>query len=186
MNFDAIIQLVTDNLIISVVVAFVVLFLFYRLIRTARMYLGAKSYVKKARKLDKRKFNGLTLVDKIAKKRKKNTNSFKKLRGRAKKWVRKYLTHKFEELPIITRYSRGKLFKRSKNHLMIIVKNERKTLKKIKMKKGMKQLIEITNKYECLDEVIAFMHNLPEAILEDQDYDIFVSEADIMITYVIK
>ncbi len=69
---------------------------------------------------------------------------------------------------------------------MIIVKNERKTLKKIKMKKGMKQLIEITNKYECLDEVIAFMHNLPEAILEDQDYDIFVSEADIMITYVIK
>jgi len=186
MDFDTFIELVTHNLIVSFVVVAIIVFIIYRLIKTARMYLGAKSYVKKAKKLDKKKFNGMTLVEKISKKRKKKTNSFKKLNGRGKKLVRKYLTHKFEELPVITRYARGKLFKRSNNRLIIIIKNERRTLKKIGMKNGMKQLIEVTNKYDCLDEVLTFFHNLPEAILEEQEYDVFFGEEDIVITYIIK
>ena len=186
MNFQDFIQIITDNLIVSVFVGVILLIIFIRLIRTARMYLGAKSFVKKARKLDKRKYNGLTLVEKTSKKRKKNTNSFKKLKGRSKKWVRKYLTHKFDELPIITKYSRGKLFKRSNNRLILHVKNEKKTIKKISMKKGMKQLIEISNKYECLDEIITFLHHLPEAILNEQEYDIFLGEEGLLLTYQVK
>ncbi|AIO18999.1 hypothetical protein KQ51_01122 [Candidatus Izimaplasma bacterium HR1] len=186
MNFDAIIQIIMDNILVSVFVGVIVIFIIFRLIKTARMYLGAKSYVRKARRLDKKKFNGLNLVEKTAKRRKKNTNTFKKLRNRGKKWVRKYLTHKFDELPIITRYSRGKLFKRSKNRLIIIVKNEKKTIKKISTKRGMKQIIDISNKYECLDEVITFLHHLPEAILNEQEYDIFFGEEGMLLTYQIK
>ncbi len=186
MSFDSLIQWVTENLITAIIVGAVVIFILFRLFRTARMYLGMKSYVKKAKKQDRKKFNGLVLVDKISKKRKKETNAFNKLRGGAKKKVRKYLTHKFDELPVFTKYSHGKLLKRSKEKLIIIIKNERKTLRKIRMKKSIKQVIDVTNKYQCLDEMITFLHNLPDAILDQQEYDIYAGDEDILITYAIK
>lgn len=186
MNFDTIVQLISKSPIISIIVAVVLIIVLYRLFKTARIYLGIKSYVKKAKKLDKRKFNGSTLVDKISKKRKKKTNSFQMLRGKAKKMVLKYLTYKIEELPVITRYARGKLFKRSNSRLIILVKNEKTTLEKIGMKKGIKQLVDLTNKYDCLDEVLIFLHNLPAAILTQQEYEEFFGEEDIIITYRIK
>ena len=183
---DTIIQFYTDNLLYAAIGTIIALFIIFRLFKTARIYLGTKSYVRKSKKLRKKKFNGILLTDKIKKKRKKNTNEFSKLRGRGKKLVKKYFNYKLEELPVITRYSYGKLLKRSKKKLMIIVKNDRKTLKKINMKKGLKNLIQVTNKYQCLDEVIHFLHNLPDAILEQQDYDIYVGEEEISIGYVIK
>ena len=186
MDFGAFIDMALENWMYTIVIGAIVIFILIRLIKTARMYLGAKSYVKKARKLDRKKFNGLQLIEKIAKKRKKNTNSFGKLSHRGKKLVRKYLTHKIDELPIITKYAKGKLFKRSNNKLNIIIKNQKKTLKKITMKKAMKQLLEVTNKYECLDEMITFLHYLPDAILDDQDYDIYIGDQEVLITYQIK
>ena len=54
------------------------------------------------------------------------------------------------------------------------------------MKKSVKSVIDVTNKYSCLDEMITFLHNLPEAILEKQEYDIYAGDEDIMITYQIK
>jgi len=187
MNFQELIDLAIENWLYTLIIGIIVLFILFRLLRTARMYLGAKGYVRKAKKLDRKKFNGINLVDKIQKKRKKETNSFKKLRGGAKKKVRKYLNHKFDELPVFIRYSYGKLFKRSNDKLMIVIKNERKTLKKIRLKKGIKHVIEATNKYDCLDEMILFLHNLPDAILEQQEYDVYVpGENEVLIAYQIK
>lgn len=186
MDFQSLLDLIMENLIVSIVVIAVILFIFFRTIKTARMYLGAKSYVKKARKLDRRKFNGHDLVSKTARRRKRDTNSFNKLRGRAKKWVRRYFAHKIDELPIITKFSRGKLFKRSNNRLIILLRNSKKTIKKIPMKKAQKQLLDLTNKYNCLDEMITFLHNLPECILDDQEYDVFIGEDELLLTYIIK
>ena len=186
MLLASILDIAKENLLLSIGVVVFLLLIIVRLFRTMRMYLGAKSFVKKSLKKDKKKFNGLTLVEKTSKKRKKNTNSFKKPRGRAKKWVRKYLVHKFEELPIITKYSRGKIFKRSNNRLILLVKNEKKTLKRMSMKKGMKQIIDISNKYDCLDEVLTFLHYLPNAILNEEEYDIFFGEEGLLLTYQIK
>lgn len=183
---DTIIQFYTDNLIIALAVTLVIILIITRLFKTASIYLGTKRYVKKSKRLRKKKYSGLVLTEKIKKKRKKNTNTYKKLRGRGKKLTKKYFTYKIEELPVITRFSYGKLLKRSKKRIFIIVKNERRTLKKIKMKKAFKSFIQITDKYECLDEFIHFLHNLPEAILEQQEYDIFVGDEDLSIGYVIK
>ncbi len=183
---DTIIQFYTDNLLYAGIGTVIALFILFRLFKTAKIYLGTKSYVRKSKKKRKKKFNGIQLTDKIQKKRKKNTNEYSKLRGRGKKLVKKYLNYKLEELPVITRYSYGKLLKRSKKRLIIIVKNDRKTLKKVNMKKGLKNLIQTTNKFHCLDELIHFLHNLPEAILEQQDYDIYIGEEGISIGYVIK
>ena len=183
---DIIIDFYTDNLLYAVIGTIVVLLIISRLYKTALIYLGTKRYVRKSKKLRKKKYNGILLTDKIKKKRKKNTNSFQKLKGRGRKLSKKYFNYKLEELPVITKYSYGKLLKRSRNKLVIIVKNERKTLKKIHMKKGLKTMINVTNKYECLDEFIVFLHNLPEAILEQQDYDIYVGDNDVSISYIVK
>lgn len=179
-------DLIRENLLVSIFVGVIILFIIFRMFKTMRMYLGAKSFVKKSLRLDKKKFNGITLVEKTSKKRKKNTNSFKKLKGRSKKWVRKFLAHKFDQLPIVTRYSRGKLLKRSRNKLLLIVKNEKKTIKRISTKKGEKMLIDLTNKYDCLDEVITFLHHLPNAILNEEEYDIYFGEEGFLLTYQIK
>lgn len=186
MNFQQIIEAAMNNLPVTIAVILVFGFLLLRIFKTARMYLGAKSYVKSAIKLDRKKFNGLQLVDKTKRKRKKESNSFNKLRQRAKNQVRKYFEHKLEELPVFTAYAHGKLFKRSSNNLSILIKRDKKVLKKITNRKGMKNLLEAVNKYQCLDEMVIFLHNLPEAILESNEYDIYCDMQDITITYAIK
>jgi len=186
MTFDDLIQLAMDNPLIAIIGALLIMFIIGRIYMTFKIHLSAKRYVKKSKKLRKKKYNGIQLVDKVEKKRKKGTNSYKKLRGRAKRKVKKYFNYKLEELPVVTRYSYGKLFKRSRDKLMIFARNEKKIVKKVKIKKGLKNLIDLTNKYECLDETIQFLHNLPEAILEQQDYDVYISEQDISIGYKIK
>ncbi len=186
MSIENLIELAMENLVITIVGAVLILFIIFRMYKTFRIHLGAKKYVRKSKKLRKKKWNGIQLVDKIQKKRKKGTNSYNKLRGRGKKRVKKYFNYKLEELPVITRYSYGKLLKRSSDKLVIFARNERKIVKKVGVRKGLKNIIDLTNKYQCLDEMIHFLHNLPEAILEQQDYDVYINEQDISIGYMIK
>jgi len=183
---STIIDIYKDNLLIAILTTLVVIFILFRLFKTAKIYLGAKSYVKKSKKLRKKKYSGIILAEKIQKKRKKNTNCFSKLSRRGKNLVRKYFNYKYEELPVITKYAHGKLLKRSHNTLQLLVRNDKKVLMKAPMKKGVKKLIDITNKFMCLDEVITYLHNLPEAILAQQDYDILIGDEGISFGYKIS
>lgn len=54
------------------------------------------------------------------------------------------------------------------------------------MKKALKQFIEITNKYECLDEFILYLHHLPDAMIKRERYDIYINDFDITIGYDVK
>lgn len=186
MDIESILDWAFENLYLAIGIAVFTIFIIFRVWKTARLYLGNKKYVKKSAKLRRKKFNGTTLVDKITKKRKKGTNSYSKLKGRGKKLTKKYLHYKVEELPIITKFSYGKLFKRSNDKLIIYVKNERKRVMKLKLKKGFKELVKLSNKYECIDELILFLHNLPDAIIEQEEYDIFLPDFDVSIGYKIK
>lgn len=186
MTIQQLIQLAIDNILYTVLITVIGGFLIIRIFKTARMYLGAKQYVRKATKLDKKKFNGMMLIDKTQRKRKRGSNSYNKLRRGSKNKVIRYFEHKLEELPVLCRFKHGKLFKRSKREVIIIIRRNKKVLKKITSKKNLKTLIQVTNKYECLNEMIIFLHNLPEAILEEQEYDIYIGEDDIQITYKLK
>jgi len=186
LTLEKIIETIMENWQISIAVAVISVFIIFRVSKTMSMYLGAKKYAKKSRKLRRKKHNGLLLVDKIKKKRKKNTNSYNKLKGRGKSLVKKYLAFKMVELHMITKFSYGKLLKRSNDKLIIFVKNEKKIVKKISKKKGVKDLINLTNKYSCLNETIQFLHNLSEAILEQQEYEIYLSEQQLTMGYMIK
>lgn len=183
---DQFIDLIQTNPIVAIIVAFVVIMILWRSYKTMRIYLGAKGYIKKSRKLRKKKFNGLLLIDKIKRKRKKNTNSYNKLKGSAKKKVKRYVSYKVEELEVAVRYSYGKMLRRSKEKMFILVSKEGKIVKKIKMNKAQKMIIDVTNKYSCLDEMIVFLHELTESILEQQDYEIYCDEGEVLLSYQIK
>lgn len=180
---ESFLQIYRNNLFLAIIGTVVLLFIISRFIKTAHIYLNAKSYVKKSKRLRKKKYNGNLLVEKIQNKRKKNTNSFHKLKRRGKNLVRKYFEYKLEELPVIRKYSYSKLIKRTNDKIVIVVKNEKKTILKFRLKNNIKKFIEITDKYDCLDDLILFLHNLPEALLEQQDYDIYLSDQDITIGY---
>lgn len=186
MDIEAMIEWIFANIYLAIGIAVVSIFILVRIWRTMKMYIGNKRFVKKSVKLRRKKFNGPKLVEKITKKRKKNTNSFAKLRGRGKRFTKKYFIYKAEELPIITRYSHGKLFKRSNKKLLIVIKDEQKTLMKAKFKKGYKVLVKISNKYNCVDELILYLHNLPEAITEQEQYDVFLPEFSVSLGYEVK
>lgn len=175
-----------ENYIIASIVTSIVFFFLYQLLKSANRYLDVKSYVKKSKRMRKKKFNGIILIEKLKRKRKKHTNSYNKLKGRGKTLTKKYFNYKMVELPAVTKYSYGKLFKKSNKNLIIVVKHGKKTLQKIKMKKSLRNMIQLTNKHSCLDEFILYLHNLPEAILEQQDYDIIVGVEGVSISYVIK
>lgn len=168
------------------VVALIVVLLIWRGFRSASVYFGAKGYVKKSNRLRRKKYNGLTLIEFTEKKRKRNSNSYAKLRRRSKTKVEAYFKYKEEELPGITNYANSKLLKRNRKKIVIFVSNGRKKIKKIYMKKSWKKFVELTNKYDCLDELIQYLHNLPEAILNHQDYDIYIGDHDVSIGYEIK
>jgi hypothetical protein len=175
-----------ENYIIASVITSIVIFILYQLLRSANRYLDIRASVKKSKRLRKKKFNGIYLTEKLQKKRKKHTNSFQKLKGKGKKLTKQYFTYKMSELHAVTKYSYGKLFKKTNKNLIIVVKHGKKTLQKFKIKKSLRNMIQVTNKYDCLDEFINYLHNLPEAILEKQDYDIFVGIEGISIGYIVK
>lgn len=185
MSVNEFIQLSIDNIFITIVVILISILVIIRARKTFRIHLAARKYVKKAKKLRKKKWNGILLVDKIQRKRKKGTNTFNKLKGGGKKRVKKYFTYKIEELPVITKYSYGKLLRRSSNKLIIFARKEKKVVKKVKIKKGLNSLIDLVDRYNCLDEMILFLHNLPDAILNQQEYDIYITEQSISIGYII-
>jgi len=186
MDIETLLTYFFDYFVPIILGLLILYFISRRLLKTAKMYLGMKAYVKKAIKLDRKKFNGLVLVDKIKRKRKRRTNSFQSLRGSAKRNVRKYFIHKVEEIPVFTRYTHGKLLKRTKAKVVFYIKQDSKTLDKFTMKQGPKQLIDCTNQHNCLDEMITFLHHLPDAILEKRDYDIYTAASDTTITYQLK
>ena len=186
MTIDSIFQLAMDNLIYTGIILNVVGFIISRMWKAYRIHLGTKKYVKKAQKLRMKKWNGIQLVDKIHKKRKRGTNSYIKLKGSGKKLVKKYFSYKRKELPVITKYSYSKLLKKSSDKLIIYIRNERKIIKKVNIKKGVKNIIDLTNKYHCLDEMIHFLHNLPDALMDQRDYNIYINERNISIGYMIK
>ncbi|MEC9484379.1 MAG: hypothetical protein UMR38_00715 [Candidatus Izemoplasma sp.] len=175
-----------DYIIFTIIGVIISYFIVKKLFKNMLYYAIVKRFVNKSKRLRKKKYNGLMLVEYTKQKRKKNTNSYKKLKRRAKRKVKKYFIYKIDELPRIVKYTQSKLLKKSRKRLTIIIKNERKTVKKFYLTIGVKPILQLTDTYQCLDEMIQFFHHLPDAILADKDYDIFLDHEGILITYKIS
>ena len=186
MTYEIIDGVTVSDIIGYLLICLIVYLILRRMTKIARQHLAMKNFVKKSIRLDRKKFDGNSLVDKIKRRRKRHTNSFQYLRGGAKRLVRRYFNHKSEELPVIARYANGGLFKRSNNKIVFYVKQGKKTLNKYTLKKGAKFFVDLTNQYNCVDELIVFLHQLPDAVLEKKIIDIYSTIGDVTLTYQIK
>lgn len=179
--------LLSSEYIIYTISGVVIIFFILRyFIKKKWLQIKTKRFVKQSKKRRNKHFNGIKLVEKTKTKRKKNTNTFKKLRRSSKKHVTKYLQYKSQEIPKILNVAANDSLKSSKSVLYIIFKNEKKVLSKVAIELSYKPLINNSNTYECLDEIILFLHHLPDALLEKKDYDVFIQDKNMLITYEIK
>lgn len=184
MSFEEFLQQINNP--IFIIIGFIVLLVIIRIYNTIRIDKGAKSYIKRASKLRRKKFNGPDLIEYTAHKRKGGSNTYKKLKSNAKSRVEKFFQYKEEELPAIVNYVHSKRKKNNKKKLVVFVSNGQRKMIKLRIGKTVKEFIHLTNKFECLDEFIRFLHDLPDAILKQKKHDIYIPEYEVSIGYEIK
>ena len=184
MSFDEILQQINNP--VFIVIGFIIILLVLRIFNNYRVNAGAKSYIKRANRLRRKKFNGPDLIEFTSQKRRGGSNTYKKLKTNAKGRVEKYFQYKEEELPALVNFVYSKYKKKNKRHLTIFVTNGKRKMIKIKLGKTVKEFIQLANKFDCLDELIRFLHNLPDAILKHQKLEVYIPEHEVSIGYSIK
>lgn len=162
------------------------LFILNLVIRRCWFKYKSNRYLAKAQKLREKKFNGIELVKTTQDKRRKHTNCYKRLKGSAKKKVEHYLDYKSKELPNVFNFVENHSLKPSKKILYIVFKSDQKILSKQPIEIGYRQLIKNSDKYDCLDQIILFLHHLPEALLAEKEYDVYIEDEDMIITYEVE
>ena len=65
MTLNEFIQLAVDNYVYTAIVFAVLILIYFRLKKTIRIHLGARRYVKKSKKLRRKKYNGIVLSEKL-------------------------------------------------------------------------------------------------------------------------
>lgn len=184
MSIDEILSQINNP--VFVVIAFIFILVIIKVINNIRINQGAKSYIKRANKLRRKKFNGPDLIEYTAMKRRRGSNTYRRLKGNAKSKVDKYFQYKEEELPALVTFSYGKKRRKTRKKLVIYLTNGHHKIIKIKMGKTVKELVNLSNKFECLDEIIRFLHNLPDAILNKKEYSLYIPEHEATLGYEIK
>lgn len=166
----------------------ILLLLFILNLVIRRLWFNFKSnrYLAKAKRLREKKYNGIELVKTTQDKRRKNTNCFKRLKGSSKKKIEHYLDYKTKELPNIFNFVENNSLKPSKKILYIVFKNDQKIVSKQPIEIGYRQLIRNSDKFDCLDQIILFLHHLPDALLAQKEYDVYIEDEDMIITYEVE
>ncbi len=163
----------------------IILLLFFIMQYYSRVML-LKRMVRRYARQRKKKYNGERLIEKIDKKRKIETNNFKGLKGKGKKLVKGFFKHKYNELKYCTILkTRGKFRFKGKQCLIQIEKEKKEHIKKENYNSA-KHFIRLCDKYDCLDQFILYLHELPEQLLQDQIFEYYIADHDATITYIIK
>jgi hypothetical protein len=186
MDFQAIENFIVHFLLPILVFLFVFYLIVKRTIKTIKRFISSKQILKKSKSLDQKKFNGITLANKLYTQKQRLTNTFDALSKRKKRSVSNYLTYKTKELEAIINSIYGGVIKRSNKKIKIIILKDNKIIGKLIIKNTIENIIHFCNKYHCLNELIIFFHHLPTAILESSEYEIEVPTTDYIITYQIK
>lgn len=172
----------TIELIIAASIIFLILlFIASRFIKRLRL----RRQIKKYRRNRKKKYSGERLLKKIEKKRKKNTNTYKHLKRKGKTLVDGYFHYKEKELIDTAKYVNSEGIKKIKADFDLVIREGQTVTEVIKHKHFIKKVKQLSNTYECLDQVIFFLDHLPKQMLEEKLFNVNLTES-ITITYDIK
>ncbi len=161
------------------------LFIVFLIVMMGRRKRYFKKTLKKFQKLRVKKFNGERLIDRIDKKRKAGSNTFKTLSASGKKRVKQYFNHKDKELIFTAIYASGSKLRYKYRNVILQVsrkKNGRLVIDDFSRTKGFKRL---ANKYASLDELILYLDELPIKMMDGQTFEIPLDE-ETKLDYTIK
>ncbi|GEM_PF-1317206 len=169
--------------VLAAVVGAVFLFIPFKVVGR-RMLL--RKLVKKHRKQSKKKYNGERLLEKIDKKRKSGGNTYRSLKRPARKRVKKYLEFKVKQLRFAAMKAKKKGLRIKKRRCYLTILDERKGKDRREKFQNTKDLIRMSNKFDCLDEMILYLDELPERILKDEDFEYRLEENEAWLSYEIR
>lgn len=176
-------DLITIGLI---AVGFIVAIIFIAALINSGKY--ASRYKKFYRKLDRtinKRFNGNLLNEDIINSYAKDqTNTYKSLKGKGKRKVKKYFDYYVKQLPELVMVKSFTTSDKTKNQLVILLLDENdKVLYRWFKKRKVSGIIKTCNKYQMLNAYVGFLYELPLNIHEGAPYRFVNHDNDYVLTY---
>ena len=172
--------------VILIVVGVVVVLLFIAALINSAKYAGRyKRFYKKMDKTINKKYNGNLLNERIINDYAKDqTNTYRSLKGKGKRKVKKYLDYYIKTIPEQVLIKSFTTSDKTKNQIAILLIDDNdKVLYRWYKKRKVKGIIKACNKYQMLNAYIAFLFELPINIHEGAPYRFVNHDNDFVITY---
>lgn len=172
--------------VILIVVGIVVVLIFIAALTNSAKYSGRyKRFYKKMDRTINKRYNGNLLNEQIINNYTKDqTNTYKSLKYRGKKKVKKYLDYYVKTVPEQVMLKSFTTSDKSKNQLAILLIDDNdKVLYRWYKKRKVSGIIKACNKYQMLNAYIAFLFELPINIHEGAPYRFVNHDNDFVLTY---
>ncbi|MFA5007408.1 MAG: hypothetical protein WC509_08120 [Candidatus Izemoplasmatales bacterium] len=144
-----------------------------------------KAFYKRMDKTITKHYNSNLLIENVIKNYvRDDTNTFKSLKAKGKRAVKKYFDYYVKNLPELVLLKSFISPDRNKNQLAIVLLDEYdKVLYKWDKRRKVDGLIKATNKYQMLNPLIGFLFELPMNINEAAPFRFKNNENDYTLTY---
>lgn len=172
--------------IILIAVGVIVVFVFIAALTNSSKY--ASRYKKFYRKMDKtinKRFNGNLLNEEIINSYARDqTNTYKVLKGKGKRKVKKYLEYYVKNIPEQVILKSFTTSDKAKNQVVILLLDDNdKVLYRWYKKRKVKGIIKACNKYQMMNAYLGFLYELPLNIHEGAPYRFVNHDNDYVLTY---
>ncbi len=175
---------ITTIIIIAVAVIVAVIFI-AALTNSAKYAARYKRYYKKMDKTITKRYNGNLLNEDIVNLYSRDqTNTYKSLKGKGKRKVKKYLEYYVKAIPEQVILKSFTSSDKSKNQIVILLLNENdKVQYRWYKKRKASGIIKASNKFQMLNAYIAFLFELPLNIHEGAPYRFKNHDNEFVLTY---
>jgi|AntAceMinimDraft_18_1070375.scaffolds.fasta_scaffold00029_42 ABC-type multidrug transport system fused ATPase/permease subunit len=171
---------------ILIVVGFIVVFIIIAaLINSGKYASRYKSFYRKLDKKINKKYNGNLLNEEIINSYAKDqTNTFKSLKAKGKRKVKKYLDYYVKTIPEQVIFKSFTTSDKTKNQIVILLLDDSdKVLYRWYKKRKASGIIKASNKYQMLNAYLGFLFELPLNIHESAPYRFVNHDNDYVLTY---
>lgn len=169
-------------IVLGVIVAFVFI---AALVNSSKYASRYKRYYRKIDRVINKRYNGNLLnEDVINLYARDQTNTFKSLKSKGRRKVKKYLDYYVKTLPEQVMLKSFTTADKNKNQVVILLLDENdKVLYRWYKKRKTKGIIKASNKYQMLTSYIGFLYELPLNIHEGAPYRFVNHDNDYVLTY---
>ena len=163
----------------------ILIFIIAALTNSLRYASRYKSFYRRLDKTINKKFNGNLLIENIVNIYSKDqTNTYKSLKSKGKRKVKKYFDYYVKNIPEQVMLKSFTSSDKNKNQIMIMLLDDYdKVLYRWDKSKKLKGLIKASNKFQMLNAYIAFLFELPINIHEGAPYRFKNHDNDYVLTY---